>query len=103
MKKLILILSFLGVISFTSYGQELRKSNYPHWTISKDVHRMQYRTVQFVPATITTTNRSPAVTKGVTQYQASRGPELTGKVAMTGTPSWVISKGVARKQAERKQ
>lgn len=102
MKKIILILSFLGISLVTVYAQQakIRKDNYPYWTISKDVMRMQFKNVEFAPASITTGSYSWIYAKGLNQWDANTSRKNTGKVTMTGTPLWVVSKGVARMNAK---
>lgn len=102
MKKIIALLS-LSLVVTVAFGQQnkMTKSNYPYWTISKDVQRMQYANVEYVPATITTGNSTVHISKGVNLVAARPTSESRGLVKMTGTPSHVISKGVARMQHER--
>jgi hypothetical protein len=97
MKKLFFILSLLGVGFTSTFAQniETKKDNYPYWTISKEVMRMQFKNVKQVPATITTGNSSWIYAKGLQQHHAKYYTTNTGRVVMTGTPVWVISKGVA--------
>lgn len=102
MKKIIalLCLFFVAAGAYAQDGQN-KKSNYPYWTISKDVQRMQYSNVEFVPATIETGNSVVHVSKGIALTSVSRSSRATGVVKMTGMPASVISKGVARMQYER--
>lgn len=97
----VLMLTGFGPIIAKAQQAEAKKNSSPHWTITKDVQRIQLRNPVFVPANVTTGNTGLTVSKGVQQAQVKRSFEPTGKVAMTGTPSWVISKGVARMQYER--
>jgi len=100
MRKISIILLFSAALPFAAMAQsEERTDNYPYWTISKDVQRIQYRDVVFVPAKITTGAWN--VSKGVQQLAVNRAPKSTGQVSMTGYPSWTISKGVARMNYER--
>src|SRR4051812_46199918 len=100
MKRTVILLS-LVVAGCVAYGQqEPQKSNYPYWTISKDVQRYQYRNVQFQPAVINTADVAGMSSKGVSQILKKRNT-ATGSVLLTGMPSHVISKGVARMQYEK--
>lgn|SRR5690242_9394000 len=102
MKKISIILLLSAALPFAAVAQSNeRTDNYPYWTISKDVQRMQYKDVVFVPAKITTGDAAWSVSKGVQQLQANREQKSTGRVQMTGYPSWIISKGVARMNYER--
>jgi hypothetical protein len=100
MKKLGLILLFAGFGDIVANAQETpKKTNYPFWTISKDVQRLQFKNSIYVPSIIRTGD--VPVSKGIQQLHVSRSPKRTGTVAMTGYPTWTISKGVARFQAEK--
>lgn len=98
MKKIALTVAFavLGIVA--TQAQDNKKDNYPVWTISKGVQHLQFANVTFLPAKITTTNQVLALSKGVQAVQQQE--EVKGKVLMTGTPAWTISKGVARFQYE---
>jgi hypothetical protein len=101
MKKLIMVLAFAVSASITAWGQtpaSEKKTTYPYWTISKDVQRMQFRGYQLQMPVISTTNMVFS-SKGIHSFSAK--PQSTGTVQMTGMPSYVISKGVARMQYER--
>lgn len=102
MKKLSIIFLLSGLVAFTAQAQENkeRQDNYPYWTITKGVQRMQFNNVTFLPAKITTGNAGWVTSKGV--HRAAATSEVaSGTVAKTGYPSWVISKGVARQQFEK--
>lgn len=102
MRKISIILLLAAALPFGVNAQtKERTDSYPYWTISKDVQRMQYKDVVFVPAKITTGDLAQNVSKGVHQLSANRDTNVTGKVAMTGYPAWTISKGVARMQFEK--
>jgi hypothetical protein len=73
------------------------KSNYPYWTISKEIQRMNFRNTVQQDASISTGN-AVVVSKHVNKINAR--PVRTGIVVRTGTPASVISKGVARWQIE---
>ena len=102
MKKIIAFL-FLCFVAAGTFAQDnpVRKSNYPYWTISKDVQRMQYSNVEYTPATIVTGNSTTHLSKGISLASVRRSSEATGTIKMTGMPSSVISKGVARMQYEK--
>lgn len=101
MKKLSIIFLLSGLVAFTAQAQENKsQDNYPYWTISKDVQRIQFNNVTFLPAKITTGNAGWVTSKGV--HRAAATSEVaSGTVAKSGYPSWVISKGVARQQFEK--
>ncbi|HYF70301.1 MAG TPA: hypothetical protein VD884_19315 [Ohtaekwangia sp.] len=96
MKTLALVLSFIGIAS-VSFAQNPERE-YPNRAISKDVQRLQFNDVNPL-VEINTGTATMVVSKGI---HAEREPKkLSGKVAMTGTPGRVISKGVARMQYEK--
>lgn len=99
--KTLLIVAGLMVTCFTMHGQDNGiKNTYPVWTISKDVQKLQFRNTENIAATAMTGNNSMVVSKGV---HSTRQPEstITGRVNKTGTPAWVVSKGVARMQMKK--
>lgn len=102
MKKIGLIL-FLAAATTLTYGQdtEARKDNYPYWTISKGVQKMKYADVTFAPAKVTVGDAALTTSKGVNKIQAANATKRTAVVRTSGYPTWTISKGVARMQAER--
>jgi hypothetical protein len=104
MKKTIAIMTFVFV-GLNAFGQEnpgddnRKKTNYPYWVISKDVQKLQFTGVDYVENPAVT---GPApVSKGVQLFSRNKSDEAANMVKMTGVPSFVISKGVARMQAER--
>jgi hypothetical protein len=99
MKKLVLGLCLATGISIASFGQQ--KNSHPYRAISKDVQRLQIKSEWYEPARITTGDVTAISSKGVHQINARRSARHTGSVQMNGTPSWVISKGVARMQYEK--
>ena len=101
MKKIFAIALLLGTISLTANAQR-STSPYPQCALSKEVHKHQFRNVLYRPATVTTAS-SVITSKGIANLQANRELRKTTKVTMKGTPSFVISKGVARKQYESKR
>ncbi len=101
MKKILAMAFLFGVISLTASAQR-PTSNYPQWALSKEVQKYQFRNVLYRPATVTTAG-AIVTSKGIAAMQANRQVRSTSKVAMKGTPAFVISKGVARKQYESKQ
>jgi len=98
MKKIALTvaLAVLGIVAVQA--QDGKKDNYPVWSISKGVQQLQFKNVTFLPAKVTTTNHILGVSKGA--QSINQQEEVKGKVDMTGTPAWIISKGVARFQYE---
>ena len=103
MRKISIILLFSAALPFAAMAQSNeRTDSYPYWTISKDVQRMQYKDVAFVPAKIATGGTAWSISKGVQQLSANREQKSTGQVRMTGYPSWTISKGVARMNNEKR-
>lgn len=81
-------------------AREGKTSNYPYWTVSKEVQRFQHRDEVFQPATIRVGN--VVSSKGVSQVASHRQQAGRVAVVMNGTPSHVISKGVARMQYEKR-
>jgi hypothetical protein len=103
MKQLILILGLAVCVTANTVAQNVtKKDSYPYWTLSKEVQRFQFKDVEYTPSVIATGNMLFTSSKGV-QRISDKGQvtEKAGRVAFTGTPSWVISKGVARMQYER--
>jgi hypothetical protein len=100
MKASIVVLGFVFVAS-GAFAQERvqKKSNYPYWTISKDIQRAQYKDIVRESATITTGDVSMFGSKGINKINAR--PSRKELVSMKGMPSHVISKGVARMQYEK--
>jgi hypothetical protein len=98
MKKILILAGVMSVFAFSAQAQR-SYSTYPYWTLSKEIQKMQFRNTLQVPGTITTTE-TIASSKGVAAHQKqSTQPKV--RVKTSGTPSWVISKGVARIQRER--
>ncbi len=95
MKKLSLI--FLIVAAPFFLRAQESASNFPYWTISKDVQRLAYRTTFYAPLTIEVTDVSAFVSKNIHRKRRV----TTGKVELPGYPTWTISKPVARQAAER--
>jgi hypothetical protein len=96
--KTLMIVAGLMLTCFTMNAQDTAiKNTYPVWTISKDVQKIQFRNTENVAAIAVTGSNSMTVSKGV---HTARQPEstVTGRVKKTGTPAWVVSKGVARMQ-----
>ncbi len=98
----IITLMFAGLNAF---GQDnpnqgnRKKTNFPYWIISKDVQKIQFSNAEYVD-TPAMTGFKP-VSKGVVLISQARRDETPTVVKMTGVPSSVISKGVARMQMER--
>ena len=100
MKSTALILLFGTLGTFSVQAQdESKKNSYPFWTISKDVQRIQYKNIQFTPSRVVTGNGQWVISKGV--HQAQEAP-AAANVQTGGRPTWFISKGVARFQAEKR-
>jgi hypothetical protein len=99
MKKYLLILSLLAISVIQVMGQSAAKykSNYPYWTISKDIQRHQFRDVLYVPAAPATGDVAWVASKNVTHINRQR-TFLSRPVKMGGTPVHVVSKGIARMQ-----
>jgi hypothetical protein len=104
MKTLVLSMLFSAGVCFTSFGQAPQQTvSYPYWTISKDIQRMVFRNSVYVPARITTGDLLKVSGKGVHAISVKSDDNATKPqpVKTNGTPSWVVSKGVARWQYER--
>ena len=102
MKKLMACLCLTAGFALTTFAQEreITRETYPYHTISKGVQQLQFKNTTYVPAKITTGDLATVSGKGVNKFSTRRSNDFTA-VQMTGTPSWVISKGVARMQYER--
>lgn len=98
MKKLVLGLCVMMGASIVSFGQQANDRQYP--AISKDVQRLQIKDEWYKPARITTGDVTAVSSKGVNRI-SKKAETRTTSVRTGGTPSWVISKGVARKQYEK--
>ncbi|HEY9006600.1 hypothetical protein [Ohtaekwangia sp.] len=102
MKRLGLVIILIAVVTLVNAQDVKTKSeSYPYWTISKDVQRLPYRNVKYIPAKISTGDLALNVSKGVQRLNAQRAPRQTGYITMPGYPAWIISKGVARMQYEK--
>jgi hypothetical protein len=101
MKKMIFTLSLM-IAGFALYAQDEPKAErFPIHTISKDVQKIQFRNSVYVPsAAVAGENPQLTVSKGVYRNQSSR---VYGRIKTTGTPSHVISKGVAKMQYEKQR
>lgn len=95
--KLLALFILVPVFMATAQKNE-KKDSYPYWTISKDVQRLQYKNTLHTPVKIVLGDVRSSVTKNIhTHHQ----PVREGTVVRSGYPTWTISKGVARQQAER--
>jgi hypothetical protein len=101
MKKLILGLCLVTGVGMVSYGQQKQKNDYPYRAISKDVQRIQIKSDWYEPASITTGDAAAVSGKGISRIHAKPSARSAAQVQMNGTPSWIISKGVARMQYEK--
>jgi hypothetical protein len=99
MKKLVLGLCVVAGVSTVSFGQQ--NDGHTYRIISKDVQRLQIKNEWYEPARVTTGDVAAVGGKGVNQLNAKRSDQRSGTVKTGGTPSWVISKGVARMQYEK--
>lgn len=96
MKKIILILSIVAA-PLLLRAQNSATSNFPHWTISKEVQRHPYRNVSAAPLTLVITDVSATVSKSI-----HRTPPEAGRPAkVSGYPAWTISKPAARQSFEK--
>lgn len=98
MKKLGLIVLVISGSVIGAMAQQTPAESWPYWAISKDVHKARFRNVRFVPAAIKTGNTDWIISKAVQQSKVTS--QQSGTVQMTGYPTWTISKGVARFNAE---
>jgi hypothetical protein len=96
-----LIITCLLMLAVVSASAQRTRSNYPHWAIGNELQKFQFRNVGFVPATIIT-HTGPRSSKGIAELQNTpTRRKRPARVTLSGTPSWVISKGVARVQYEK--
>ena len=98
MKNLLLGLCLVTGAGIVSFGQA-NDRQYP--AISKEVQRLQIKDDWYKPARITTGDVAAVSSKAVHQVSTRDQSQSTTTVRTGGTPSWVISKGVARKQYEK--
>ena len=96
---IVVFICFLGVDAVSQASNE--KSNYPYSTISKEVHKIQYKNVKHVPAKITMVSPSLVQSKGTAQLLNKNVKSENRKLVRVGYPAWTISKGVARRQFEK--
>jgi hypothetical protein len=101
MEKILIITGLFTILAFNANAQRT-KGTYPYWTIGNELQKMQFRNVTFVPSVIVT-HRGPLSSKGIAEFQNRPTRRIRPtKVTMNGgTPSWIISKGVARIQYEK--
>ena len=99
MKTTSLILLFVAAPLVPWAQESMTTYTYPHWTISKDVHRFTYRKTLYAPLEIKLMDISALISKNV--HRTSR--VQTGVVTRNGYPTWTISKPTARQAAERSQ
>lgn len=95
--KLLALFLLVPVFMATAQITE-KKDSYPYWTISKDVQRAQYKNTLHIPGKIALGDVRSSVSKSI---HRNNEPVRQGTVSTTGYPTWTISKGVARQQAER--
>ena len=98
MKKVALIFLFIAGSVVLTYAQVSQDKNiYKDPAASKEVHRVGNKN-SFIPAVkITSGDVNSVVSKDIHKKQSVE----SGYVATTGYPTWTISKGAARHQAER--
>ncbi|RAW01197.1 hypothetical protein [Pseudochryseolinea flava] len=97
MKKLLSIIGLTVLGAITVNAQSSKTESYPYWTIAKGVQQLQFKDSDYKPSAIVTGNAGWTVSKGVNRSTDAR----TGSVQTGGRPTWFISKGVARQQAEK--
>jgi hypothetical protein len=100
MKHLSVLICFNLFIAAGALAQ--KTASYPLHVISKDIQRMQFKNVAYKPSIILTGN-AITTSKGIHRINANANNTPTGYVVMTGRPSFVVSKGVARWQDENKK
>jgi hypothetical protein len=97
--KSLVIIAGLVLTCFTTHAQnDVSQNTYPVWTISKDVQKIQFRNTQNISAIAVTGSNSMVVSKGVHSTSQST---VTGRVRKTGTPAWLISKDAARRHLKK--
>jgi hypothetical protein len=101
MKKILALAVLMSAVVFGAQAQR-STSTYPHWTISKEIQKQQFRNVIYTPSVLTTSSDARVASKGIVAVQNRGTAVRTGRVSTGGTPSFVISKGVARKQYEKR-
>jgi hypothetical protein len=96
-KKIGLVMFVAAVTAISSQAQD-KPNESRTWHISKGVQRQQVKGEQAPALEIKSGNADWAIAKGI--HRSKREP-ATGNVATSGYPTWTISKGAARQQAER--
>jgi hypothetical protein len=96
-KKIGLVMFVAAVTSISAQAQD-KPNESRTWHISKGVQRQQLKGEQAPAMEIKSGSADWAIAKGV--HRSKRQP-ASGNVATTGYPTWTISKGAARQQAEK--
>lgn len=94
----LLALFFLAPVFMATAQKTEKQDSYPYWAISKDIQRVQYKNTLHIPVKIALGDVRSSVSKSI---HRNNGPVRQGTVSTTGYPTWTISKGIARQQAER--
>ena len=98
MKTILSIICLTAACAFSASAQSAPTESYPYWTISKSVQQLQFKNKQYVPSTIYTGDNNWAISKGVQRMNQSSTAQQ--KLKTGSRPTWYISKGAARFQAE---
>jgi hypothetical protein len=97
MKRFMMVCVLASAAFVANAQQKDAQDNYPYWTISKAVQRVQYKDVAHTPATVTVKDVSSTVSKNVkrSEHEGSSAIVVTGK-----RPSSSL-KGVAAMRAAK--
>lgn len=96
----LMVFFFLVPVVITNAQETNKTDNYPAWTISKGVQQNQYKNIAYAPAKIKLADVRASLSKDIHKIKNTQ-PSQKGNVILTGYPTWTISKGVARQQAEK--
>lgn len=96
-KKIGFVMFVVAVTALSVQAQD-KPNESRTWHISKGVQRQQLKGQQAPAFEIKSANSDWAIAKGV--HRSKRQPS-SANVATTGYPTWTISKGAARHQAEK--
>jgi hypothetical protein len=81
MKRFMMVCVLVSAAAVANAQQKPANDNYPYWTISKAVQRVQYQDVAHTPATVNVTDVASTVSKNVkrSEYVGSSAVVVTGK------------------------
>jgi hypothetical protein len=97
MKRFMMVCVLASAAFVANAQQKDANDNYPYWTISKAVQRVQYQDVVHTPATVTVTDVATTVSKDVKRSESFG----SSTVVVTGKRPSSSLKGVAAMRASK--